>query len=239
MFTCREPGDCVSRLGWMMAICVSFFCAFKLPSRRAFLSWAKSLKEVFYKFFNESRTLAFSQRKIKVHDYHIARFLEASSLIFVQVASGNWTSNRAWLIWMVIYQNQCAGGSLLRKILVQLQIWHHLLHLLHLCIAWLCSGSERGKEIPKLISDHIFLLLLQFFCCLLPFSFQGKGLNLQTLLGCPTFMYSSVKCVLWRRRDQNFTDAAAGSLTSREIWQFTPFHSDTPATGAQCQRDPA
>lgn len=36
------------------------------------------------------------------------------------------------------------------KILVQLQIEHHLLHLLHLCIAWLCSDSETGKETPQI-----------------------------------------------------------------------------------------
>lgn len=32
---------------------------------------------------------------------------------------------------------------------------HHLLHLLHLCIAWLCSGSETGKETPQIIFWHI------------------------------------------------------------------------------------
>lgn len=52
-------------------------------------------------------------------------------------------------------------------------------------------------------------------------------------------MCGSVECVLWRGRDQNFTDAATGPLTSREVWQFTSFHADIPAIGAWCQHDPA
>lgn len=52
---------------------MSFFCVFKLVLR-AFLSWVKSLKEVFYKFFNERRKLAFPQKKVNVDDYQVAIF---------------------------------------------------------------------------------------------------------------------------------------------------------------------
>lgn len=71
MLMYREPEDCVSGLGWLGAIQLSFFCAFKLASRRVFLFWVKSLKEVLYKFFNESRRVAFPQRKVIVDDYQV------------------------------------------------------------------------------------------------------------------------------------------------------------------------
>ena len=90
----------------------------------------------------------------------------------------DWKQSQPGWFWMVLYQNQCAGRSLLRKSLVQLQIRHHLLHLLHLCIAWLCSGSETGKETPQINCWPYFFASAPVFLLPIPFPFLGERLKL-------------------------------------------------------------
>lgn len=183
------PRSCTDRVwaGCGQFQCRSFVLSNLLPEE-ASLSWVKSLKEVFYKILNESRRLAFPQRKVTVDNHQVAILSKHLHYSPERWLGEIWLQTEpAWVIWLMLYQNQCAGRSLLRKILVRLQIEHHLLHLLHLCIAWLCSDSETGKETTQMSFWPYFLPLPQFFCYVLPFP------NLQILLGCPAFMRVSVK----------------------------------------------
>lgn len=161
---------------------LSVYCAFKLASRRAFLPWVKSLKEVFYKFFNASRTLAFPQRGVNANDCQAAALqrLLCSDL-------GRWL----WELWQpgwfgCVLSKSCAGRSLLRRLIVQTA---NSITCFICCISALLGfvlALKKEKKRPKLTSD-IFLLLPQFFVLLaLSSPLGGKALIGKHFLAVPS-----------------------------------------------------
>lgn len=95
----------------------------------------------------------------------------------------------------MFYQNPCAGRCLLRKILVHLQTEHHLLLLLLLCIAWLCSDSATGKETPQINFWPSVFLLPRFFLPV-PFYLLGKRLKLANIFSLSRLCAQAWMCAM-------------------------------------------